>query len=102
MGDARKADDVCRLIDIDTGAAGEVTEKVFPEPQILRNRQFRFHCVAMAEVMAGLRWTHVRFYSFAGYLYPALLGAQQAGHSAQKRGFSRAVAAGQHQRFAVT
>ncbi len=101
MSDAGKADDFRRLIDLHTRAARKIAEEVFPESEIFPNGQLRFHRIAMAEIVTGLRWPHVHFYPFAGYLYAPLFGAQKTGHRAQKRRFARAIPARQHQRVAI-
>ncbi len=101
VGNVGKADNLRGLINRHALAAGKVTEEILPEAQVFRNGQFGFHGIAMAEIMAGLRGVHVRLNSFAGYLNPSLLGTQQTRHRAQQRGFSRAVAPGQHQRLSV-
>ncbi len=101
VGNAVKADTLGRFVNRYARRAMKVSKEILPEVQVLGNCQFRLHRIAMAEIMARFRRSHLGFYSFAGYLHLPPLGSQQTGHRAQQRRFSRAVTPGQHQRLTV-
>src|SRR5262249_6602120 len=52
--DARKANGLGRLLDRKTDAAVGVAQEIFPEGQVFCNREFIFHRIPMAKVVACL------------------------------------------------